>query len=408
MFNKIFQVISRLIIFGSFIFAGFICHDNGPQELEEYDVKVYFNQTVFQPANQANLEQVVIDFINQATTNIDLAVYDFDLASIAQALVNKHQKGVQVRFITDNDNIGPDNQAVLTLLSSANIPWIDDRADGSAGSGIQHNKFVVVDNRYVLTGSTNFTQSGIHGDLDNSGNLKNDGNTNHVITIESTQLANIYTQQFNEMWGDGPGGATDSKFGLPKTDHTLQTVYTDNDNIRIDVLFTPKSSTQYDGSALDVLADYLGGAQNRIYIAQFVFSAQVLADTMEVRHDAGVEVKGIGDRGFLYRYYSEFLDLAGRETPKDDGSFEVDNTTGHSNNPWANPAEVKVATVKEDDKFHHKYWVIDTIAVTGSMNASAAGAFTNDENIIFIHDKKIAEQFVGEFNKRFSEATPLN
>ena len=39
------------------------------------------------------------------------------------------------------------------------------------------------------------------------------------------------------MWGDGPGGKRDSRFGLQKTKGGVQTVQVGD--IRVDVLFSP-------------------------------------------------------------------------------------------------------------------------------------------------------------------------
>jgi hypothetical protein len=42
-----------------------------------------------------NLEQIIIDTITQSTSTIDLAVQEFRLPNIAQALVERHQAGVK-------------------------------------------------------------------------------------------------------------------------------------------------------------------------------------------------------------------------------------------------------------------------------------------------------------------------
>ena len=368
------------------------------------DINVYFNHPANEPAVTAILESVIVDNIDSANSTVDVAIYDLDLESIANALASAKQRGVAVRLITDNENTGAVNQPALSILTTNSIPWLDDRADGSAGSGLQHNKFIVVDGSRVLTGSANFTHSDLHGDPDGSGGYLGIGNANNIVTIQSTSLATIYTTQFNLMWGDGPGGQADSLFGLGKPDHAVQTIYTTNDNIRIDVQFAPHSSSAYSGSSLDTLDGVLATAMTRIHVAQFVFSAQVLADTMEARHSDGVDIQGVGDKLFFNRYYSEFLDVIGSQIPNSNDEYEVDSVTGHPNNPWEVPAEAYVAETDSHDKFHHKYWIVDDKVITGSFNASNSAAFDNDENLVVIHSQVIADQFEGEFSRRFCEA----
>ena len=368
------------------------------------DIKTYFNHPVDAPALQADLEAEIIKIIDGATSTLDMAVYDLDLPSIAEAMVDAADRGVSVRFITDEDNTGSENAPALNILNNGGVPWIDDTADGSAGSGIQHNKFIIVDGQSVLTGSTNFTQSGIHGDLDSQGEVIGEGNDNHIVVIQSLQLASVYTAQFNLMWGDGPGGAQDSLFGLPKPDHTVERVYTTNDNIALDVQFTPQSSSVFVGSSIETLVNILSTAQNRIRVAQFVISSQDVADAMKPRHDAGVSVQGIGDSSFFYRYYSEFQDMRGEAELNNNGEYETDSFTGAPNNVWSNPADVRVASMAGTDKWHHKYFIVDDSVVTGSHNASAAAATGNDENIVIIHDAQTAAEFAGHFDRAFCEA----
>ncbi|MCG9739672.1 phospholipase D-like domain-containing protein [Shewanella insulae] len=368
------------------------------------DVEVYFNHVVNPPAVQANLEQKIIELIDSANSTLYMAIYDLDLPGIANAMVAAKQRGVDVKFVTDEDNIAGENDQAIAILNQGGVPWIDDTENGSAGSKIQHNKFIVVDGKKVLTGSTNFSQSGVHGDLDAQGNLISEGNDNHIVIIDSNQLASVYTHQFNLMWGDGQGGAKDSLFGLGKPDHQLETIYTNNDNIRIDVQFTPQSPSVYVGSTLYNMQQYIRNAQYRIHLAQFVISAQDVADEMELRHDAGVEIQGLGDSSFFSRYYSEFQDMLGIEKPNTSGEIEVDSYTGAANNIWENPADVRVAKLNGGDKFHHKYMIIDDMVLTGSHNISGAAAFGNDENIVVIHDAETAAEFEGHFSYTYCVA----
>ena len=148
-----------------------------------------------------DLEQVVLDAVAGAQRSISLAVQELTLPRIAQALVERHRAGVRVRVVLENSYSTPwsrqhpselddharhrwqrlhdladrDRDGTVTqgerqagdavaLLLEGGVPLLDDTADGSAGSGLMHHKFLVVDGREVVTGSANFTSSGIHGD----------------------------------------------------------------------------------------------------------------------------------------------------------------------------------------------------------------------------------------------------
>jgi phosphatidylserine/phosphatidylglycerophosphate/cardiolipin synthase-like enzyme len=59
------------------------------------------------------------------------------------------------------------------------------------------------------------------------------------------------------------------------------------------------------------------------------------------------------------------------------------------------------------DSMHHKFFVIDNkTVITGSANPSENGYENNDENILIIHNSKIAESYMREcidvFSKGFS------
>lgn len=370
------------------------------------DIEVFFNGTVNAPAKSANIETKIIELLDSATTSIDIAVYDADLPKIADALVRAKLRNVDIRLVTDNDNTGSSNSDFYGALNSAGIPWVDDTADGSSGSGLQHNKWIVVDDRHVLMGSTNFTQSGTLGDLNTQGNLISKGNDNHILLIDSIQLANQIDIQMDYMWGDGPNGKTDSLFGLPKPDHKLTTVYTTNDNIRMEVLFTPQSKSNIQDSGIDITSKYLASANgnSEIDFAQFVISSQDIADSAEIANNAGAIVRGIGDTSFFFRYYSEFQDMLGNVVVDEStGRTETeDNFTGALNNPWANPAEMYPAFhLDGGDKWHHKYIRVDNSVLTGSHNSSGAASFTNDETILIIYDAETAAEFKGHFDINF-------
>jgi len=400
------SLISCLIFLGG-------CSKSPPQLSplpQEDNIRVYFNH------NQAkgkeyldpyrnikrygdDLEGVLIEQINSATSTIDIAVQELNLARLAEAIVQKKNQGIKVRIVKENNYNKPLNQLPnnhgLAILKRANIPIIDDTEDGSKGSGLMHHKFVVIDGKKVVTGSANFTLSGIHGDFDNP---ETRGNANHLIVFNSPELANIFTQEFNYLWGDGVGRKKDSLFGLKKPERRTKIININDTSIL--VKFSPNSrSTLWQNSSNGLIARELAKATMNIDLALFVFSDQEIADTLEKESLQGVKVRTLIDPSFAYQYYSEGLDLLGITLPRN-------CTYEENNNPWKTPIEtVGVPTLAIGDKLHHKFAIIDRyIVITGSHNWSNAANHINDETVLVIYNPRIAQHFQREFDYLYDNA----
>ncbi|AFZ47684.1 phospholipase D/Transphosphatidylase [Cyanobacterium stanieri PCC 7202] len=346
-----------------------------------------------------NLEEVLIEAINSAQNTIDIAIQDINLPDLARAIVSQYQAGKKVRIVIENNynlslnQLGADHG--LAILKRNDIPLIDDTEDGSKGSGLMHHKFVVIDNQKVVTGSANFTLSGIHGDLENHNTR---GNTNHLLVIDNTPLASIFEQEFNYMWGDGVGNQKDSLFGLQKPFRPAQTVRIGESQVTVQ--FSPTSRTRpWEESTNGLINKTLKQATESVDLALFVFSKQPLSNTLERRHLEGTQIRALIDPLFAYRYYSEALDLLGVEL-SNNCQFDDDN------NPWSNPIDtVGIPRIERGDKLHHKFALIDNqIIITGSHNWSAAANYTNDETLLVINNSTIAEHFNQEFERLYDDA----
>ena len=98
--------------------------------------------------NVTTMEQALLDLINNAAISIDVAIYDFNRASIRDALIAAHNRGIVVRVVTD-DEASEENatyKPFYDALKSAGITVIDDNRP----SDIMHNKFLVVDGPLYL------------------------------------------------------------------------------------------------------------------------------------------------------------------------------------------------------------------------------------------------------------------
>ncbi len=371
---------------------------------QDADIQVFFNQSkasvYTEPYREItrygdDLEQLVIDAIAQATMTVDLAVQELNLPLIAEALVTAQQRGVQVRVILENDYADSTQVEALQILTSGQIAQIDDTADGSAGSGLMHHKFIVIDQRQVVTGSANFTYSGIHGDADV---LESRGNANMLLKMNSEVIAQLFTQEFDRMWGDGPGADLDSQFGLQKAPFAAQSIALPTGILTLQ--FSPLSETQpWIQSGNGLIARTLGQSARSIDLALFVFSDQLIANQLERQFETGTEIRALIDPQFIYRDYSEALDMLGVEIPNQSCQIEV------GNRPWARPLQaVGMPKLPVGDKLHHKFAVIDDATVViGSQNWSHAANSENDETLLVIQNETVAAHFSREFDRLYQK-----
>ena len=102
------------------------------------------------------MEAALLDLLNNASSSIDVAFYGFSRASLRDALIAAHNRGVAVRVVGDNDAaVDPEYAPFYSALIAAGIPLVTDPF-----SAIQHNKFAIIDDHITWTGSTNWTDTG--------------------------------------------------------------------------------------------------------------------------------------------------------------------------------------------------------------------------------------------------------
>ena len=149
---------------------------SGCAELEKEEVRAH---AYFCPEDNCSLQ--IISAINSAEESVDIAVYSFTLDSIADALVRAEQRGVEVGVVFD-------------YVQSFNEYSEDETLERSGvyvirkkGDGLMHNKFLVVDERLVVTGSFNYSRSA---------DTKNDEN---LVFIYNKDVAEKYSREFDEL-----------------------------------------------------------------------------------------------------------------------------------------------------------------------------------------------------------------
>ena len=396
-------------------------------------LEVYFNHSQVssysEPYRQVtrpgdDLEQLLVYNINSARKTVDVAVQELRLPRIAQALVHRHRSGIKVRVIVENlynrlIALSPSQLAALpkrerdryaeflqladankdgslsdaeiasgdalAMVKNAGIAVIDDTADGSKGSGLMHHKFVVIDGETVIVASANFTTSDIHGDFVSA---ESRGNPNNLLRLKSLELAKLFTKEFGIMWGDGPGGKPDSKFGVKKPMRPIARVRVGSATVAVQ--FSPATSkTPWQQTPNGLIDRTLANAKTSVNLALFVFSAQQLANTLEAKSQQGVGIRALVDSSFVYRPYSEAMDMMGASLLQN-CKLEVENR------PWAKPlTAVGMPKLPAGDRLHHKFGVVDgTTVITGSHNWSEAANRANDETLLVIESAIVAAHFL--------------
>lgn len=305
-------------------------------------------------ANGRYILDKLIGYIDAAQTSIHLAVFETDLTPIAEALVRAHRRGVEVRWITDDehgiDADGEPGRGQFALMEDAGIPIRDDLR-----AGLMHNKFVVIDGHILWTGSMNLTNNDVYR------------NNNNIVVIESPEVAAVYEAEFAEMWG--------GRFGPRSPAQSGQDVFDRNQRPFI-IRFAPEDDP------MAALVQLTGLAERSIRFMAFSFTHDDLGAAMRERAAAGVDVRGIFEAFGSSTIYSEMTPLycAGLDVRRDGNA----------------------------GMFHHKVIIIDeTVVVTGSLNFSDNAAGSNDENILILADAGIAGLYLEEFERRWAEAREL-
>ncbi len=334
----------------------------------EEPVRVYFSRNVLGYEGSEtlcagqNLGARVGELIGAAGSSVDLAGMSIQDNKVIDALEAAAQAGVQVRVFMDDEYYQPEEFEGLARLAQAGVHLFHD----GPSTSLMHNKFAVVDDRWVWAGSANFTYYGAVS------------NANAMALIDSPPVAAIYRDRFARLWGDGLSHGTSDAHAWQEGNPSVATV----DGIGVEVWFTPN------WDAVDRLVEIIEGAEESIHFEIFAFTLDSVRAALDARCGE-VELVGLYDPG------------------QDAGGASV------ASDPWCADAMILPAKLKGNvgyNKLHHKLLIVDGAApgatvAFGSMNWSNAGATENDENLMVVKDPGIAGLFEAEFATRLSEAT---
>ena len=104
---------------------------------------------------QGGAEGAVVDTLRRARAHVHAAIYGLTNPAIEAALADLARAGVKVALKTDRrQSAGRDQAGLLARLSAAGAA-----VEVSRSPSLLHDKFAIVDSRWVVTGSFNWTAS---------------------------------------------------------------------------------------------------------------------------------------------------------------------------------------------------------------------------------------------------------
>lgn len=111
-----------------------------------------------------------------------MMIYSFTSNDIAEALIQAHRKGIDVKIVMDDQQASIRGSEYERLVGAGIPTRLDNRA------GLMHHKVAIIDGVIVLTGSYNYTAA-----------AENDNDEN-LILIRDEKVAKMYLEEFLRVW----------------------------------------------------------------------------------------------------------------------------------------------------------------------------------------------------------------
>lgn len=113
-------------------------------------------------------------------------------------------------------------------------------------------------------------------------------------------------------------------------------------------------------------------ANSSVYFMAYSFTSTPISGLIAEKRRNGLDIKGIVESSQKSKYWQY--------------DFLLNSS-------------VKVILDKNSHLMHHKVFIIDNeTVITGSFNPTANAEFDNDENLVIMHSREIAERYLNEFN----------
>lgn len=371
--------------------------ENDREQLETPEVEVFFNSTGTRPGNQYDLKpsEFLVERIDAADGRIDVAAYGFDKPNIVDALIRAYDRGVNLRFVGSTSHLREDGYQ----------RFLDRHIPMQVGNEfhIMHNKFFIIDQRFVFGGTGNITPTGFNR------------NNNNWVWMESTPLALDFQAEFDQMF--------DGRFSTAKQKETegpaARNTYEIGDTT-VEVYFSPQEK------GMTRIIEEVNRVKRSIHFQIFAFTKDEVGSAFISKHRELMEKnRRAADDGELPSDW--------RSQPPQEWKYKVvgllDRSQVHGNAQYheayrletfdvpmrvdANEASRQPGDYQAGGgRLHTKTMILDAgtedaRVLTGSFNWSSAATVANDEFLLVLHGERIADRYMDTFGSLWKNSREI-
>ncbi len=348
-------------------------------------VEIFFNAPGTDAQNmwRPDIIDVMVETIDGATARIDLAVMGFTHPDLLAAFERAFDRGIAIRMVGDAGHL---ENSGYQLFRDRHIPMVTGNQQH-----IMHDKFMVVDDRFVLGGTANWSPTDM------------ERNSNNWVLMDSPAVAADFTAEFEQMWG--------GSFGHLKTEIDNGRSYQLGDT-EVEVWFSPNE----DG--LGRMLEVVGAAQDSVRFTIFAFTKDQVGSLLIEKQDE-LMARDLAEGVDLDLPFSERRSVAG----------VIDQSQLHSNGQYHEAYRLLAAGIPMrldgDDnsaqpgdyqagggRLHSKTMLIDVegeepVVITGSFNWSSSATVSNDEFLLVMRGARVAELYDAYFDSLWDGARSI-
>jgi hypothetical protein len=224
-----------------------------------------------------DLLATIVKFIDGAEKRLFIAVQELDSRPITEAIIRARQRGVLVKLVFEADYLKarttrrnpfePGGAREVNRMMHDAVLRARIQVNADFNTHIFHQKFIVRDSASVLTGSTNFTETGVTKNL------------NHIVIIHDKKIARIYNREYTEIQQGHFGKLNEGHDPAPKEIMVS--------GVRIKALFAPDHSPEME------IMKQIAKARRQVDFAIFTFAASSgIDDQLVIAQKLGIQVAG--------------------------------------------------------------------------------------------------------------------